>query len=104
MPAESLVGIEELLTVPAFWVMLYGFINRGVFGGAQESFQAVVLLTLSTTLDRLPIRFGVAVFRSIRTFGCGITNPVVGKQLRGHALEFPEEPFRLWHRQEQIKG
>ncbi len=95
MPSKGLIGVEELLTVPAFWIMLHGFINRCLFGGAQERLKLEVIPTLSAPLDRLPIRLGLAGSGLIRTFRCGIADPVVGEQLRGQGLEFPAEPFGL---------
>ena len=83
MPAECLVGIKELFTMPAFWVILNGFINAGVMGGAEESLQRVIPLAFSAALDGLPVRSIMSVFRSIRTFGSGIANPVMFKSVIG---------------------
>lgn len=89
-PAQSLVGVEELFAVPAFWVMLDGFVDGGRSGGAEESVQFVVVFVFSFALDGLPI--GVLVLRNafgtVRTVVGGITDPVSSKGLGGDGVEF----------------
>jgi hypothetical protein len=104
IPAESLMGIEELLDMPAFREVLSEGLDFRMRTSGEEGFEAIIVRFFAAALNQLAAGAGQAAFEGVRALSGREARPVRLKLVWGKLLNGAEQETRVGHGDQQVKG
>jgi hypothetical protein len=78
LPASGLIGVEELLDMPTFGIVVGERLDFLTVGGAQKSFEGPLLRLLAQPLNQLIEGAALALDRGVALFRGGVSSPLPG--------------------------